>query len=64
MQWVEDLTAVAQVVEEIWVRSLAQCNRLKDLALLQFWAQITATAQIQFLAWEFPCATGVAKKVK
>ena len=31
-QWVKNLTAVAQVTVEVWIRSPAQCSRLKDLA--------------------------------
>ena len=34
-QWVKNLTAVAQVAAEEWVRYLAQCSELKDQALFQ-----------------------------
>jgi len=34
MQWVENLTAAAQVAVEVWVQSPAQPSGLKDLALL------------------------------
>ena len=34
-QWVKNPTAVAQAAEEAWVRSLAWCGGLKDLALPQ-----------------------------
>jgi len=36
-QWVENLTAVAWVAVEAWVRSPARHSGLKDLALLQLW---------------------------
>ena len=35
-------------------------KRSSDLALLWLWYRPAATALIQFLAWELPCATGVA----
>jgi len=31
--WVKNLTVVAQVTMEVWVRSLVWCSGLKDLAL-------------------------------
>ena len=34
-QWVKNSTAAARVTSETQVQSLAQCNGLKDLALLQ-----------------------------
>ena len=30
-QWVKNLTAVARVAVELWVRSPAWCSQLKDL---------------------------------
>ena len=35
---------------------------VKDLALLWLWRRLAATALIQPLAWERPCAPGVALK--
>ena len=33
-----------------------------DLVLLWLWCRLEAVALIQPLAWEFPCAQGVAQK--
>ena len=51
VQWVKNLTAEAQVGSPAW------CSGLKDLALLQL-QQVSASAQIQSLAWELPYAKG------
>ena len=51
---VKNLTAAAQVTEEVWVPSLAQSSRLKDLELPQLWLGL---AQEQ-------CAESVAIKKK
>ena len=41
VQWVKNLTAVAQVaVERVQVRSLAEHSGLKDLVLLQLWCRL------------------------
>ena len=37
---------------------------VKDPALLWLWCRPAAIAQIRPLAWEIPCATGVALKKK
>ena len=37
---------------------------VKDLALLRDPALVTAVAQVQYLAWELPHATGVGQKMK
>ena len=37
-------------------------RRVSDLALLWLWHRLAATALIQPLAWEPPCAVGVALK--
>ena len=42
------------------IPGLAQ--QAKDLALLWLWRRLAATAPIQPLAWEPPCALGVALK--
>ena len=42
-QQVKNLTAVAWITAETWVRSLAWCSELKDPALA------AAVAQVQFL---------------
>ena len=39
-------------------------RRGSDLALLWLWYAPVATASIQPLAWELPCATGAAIKSK
>ena len=44
------------------VPSLASLSGLKDLALLWLWCRPTATDPIPPLAWEPPCALGVALK--
>ena len=38
------------------------CRRGSDMALLWLWPRPAATAQIRPLAWEPPCAVGVALK--
>ena len=50
-QWVKD-----PVLPELWWKS--------NLALLWLWCRLTAAAQIQPLAWEFPYAEGAALKKK
>ena len=47
VQWVKNLTAVAQISTEVQVQSPAQHSGVKDLVL------VTATAQIQSLAGNF-----------
>ena len=42
-QWVKKPTAVAHVIVEVWVQSLAQGSGLKDLALLHL--------QLRFSPW-------------
>ena len=37
---------------------------VKDQALLQLWCRLAATAPVQPLAWELPCAAGMALKRK
>ena len=39
-------------------------RRSSDLALLWLWRRLAAKALIQSLAWERPCATGGALKIK
>ena len=57
--WAKNLTAMAQVVAEAGVQSLAQCSGLKDLVLPQLQHRLQL-AWIQSLAWELPCAMGAA----
>ena len=53
-QWVKNPTAVARVtVEARFHHGQAQWVKGSSMA--------TAVARIQSLAWELPCATGVAK---
>ena len=59
--WVKNPTAMARITVEAWVRSPAQPSGLKDLA---FPDRIAIEARIQSLAWELPCAMGVAIKKK
>ena len=63
-QWVENLTAVAQVTADAWVQSLAQHRGLKDLGVAIAVVLVAAVAQIQSLAREHPCAMGAARKEK
>ena len=56
VQWVKNLTAAAQVAEEVYVRSLDWCGGLKGFGVATAIVQITTTAQIQSLAWEIPYA--------
>ena len=51
VQWVNNLTAAAQVALEAQIPSLAQHSGLKDPVLPQLWL-------IQCLAWELPYAVG------
>ena len=57
VQWVKNLTAVAQVAEEAQVQSPAQCSGLKGLV----W--VAAAAQIQSLVRELPSAVSAAIKL-
>ena len=52
-QWVEDPVAVNCGVGH---------RHSSDLALIWLWCRPLATAQIQPLAWELPCAMGAALK--
>ena len=52
-QWVEDLSGIA-------VSCGVGCRRGSDPLLLWFWCRPVATAPIRPLAWESPCASGVA----
>ena len=51
VQWVENLTAAAQLTVQTWVGSLAQSSGLKDPVVT------AAEAPIQSLAPELPYAT-------
>ena len=51
-QWVKNLTAVAQVDVDAWVRSLAWSNGLKDLVLQQLLhLQCRWQLQLRFSPW-------------
>ena len=56
VQWVKNLTAAAWVAAEAWI--LALCSGLKDPE------EVTASVQIQSLAWELPYAVGTARERK
>ena len=56
LQWVKNLTAVAQVAMEVWVQSLARCNGLKRSG------NAAAVAWIQSLVWELAYAENAAIK--
>ena len=60
VQWVKNLTSVAQIPVEVQVRSLAQHNGLKDLVLLQLWHK--SQLCLGFSPWpgKLPYATGAA----
>ena len=49
VQWVKNLTAEAWVAVEVWVRSLAQQSRLKDLALCRH--NYRSQLQLGFNPW-------------
>ena len=59
-QWVKTLTAVAQVAVEAQVRCPVWCSGFEGSGV----AATVAVAWIQSLAWELPCAAGVAMKLK
>ena len=64
-QWLKNQTAMALIIAEVWVQSLARLNGLKNPTLPQVWyMQVTAMAQIQSLAWELLYVAGVAIKLK
>ena len=63
-QWVKNPTAVAQVAQGAQVGSLARLSGLKGPGVATAVAWVAASAQIQFPAWEFPYAPGVALKKK
>ena len=50
VQWVKNPTAAARVPMEVWVRSLARCSEVNGSGVVAAVAQVTAMAQIQFLA--------------
>ena len=47
--WVKDLTAVARVAVEAWIRSPTQHSGLKDPALPQLWIRLQL--QLGFNPW-------------
>ena len=55
-QWVNNLTAVAQVIEEMWNKSQAPTVVLKDPAMLQWQHRTAAATWVQSLARELPYA--------
>ena len=65
-QWIKNLTAAAQVIAEVQVRSLVQLSGLKDPELPQL--QCESQLQLGFNPWpgnvELPEATGAAIKKK
>ena len=63
---VHSIPGLAQWVKELaWPMSCCVGCRLgSDLALLLLWYRLAAVAPIQLLAWELPCALGVALKSK
>ena len=48
-QWVKNPTAVAGIVAEVWVKSLARRSGLKDLAVLQLW--LILQLWLEFSPW-------------
>ena len=64
VQWVKDLTVVAPVSVEVWVRSWAWCSGLKDSALPQLWLGSKLWFRFISLVWELPYAVGTARKIK
>ena len=49
VQWVKNLTAVAQVTEEVWVQSPTWHSVLKDPELPQLWGR--SQLQLRFNLW-------------
>lgn len=54
VQWVKNMTAVAQVAAEAWVRSPAPCSELKDPVLLQLWLRFNLWPEHFHLPWVWP----------
>ena len=64
VQWVKNMTAVAQVAVEVWVCSLTPAQWVKGSGIAAVMAQLAVVAQIQFLAQEFSYAAGATIKNK
>ena len=48
----------------MWVQSLVLLSGLRIWCCRELWYRLAVTATIRPLAWELPCATGVALKRK
>ena len=64
VQWVKNPITMAWVAVELEVQSLAQCSRVKDLALLQLLHNSQLWLRFNPWAQEFLYATGAAIKIK
>ena len=51
-------------IQNIFTQSSLVAQWVKDLALSLQWLGVAAVVQVQFLAQEFPCAVGMAKKLQ
>ena len=59
-QWVNNLTAMARVMAEVHVQSLAWCSGLKESSIAAAAVQVASAAWIHSLAWELLYAVGRA----
>ena len=53
VQWAKNPTAVVQVSVELWIQSPAQCNGLKDLALVQLRCRLQLWLEFSLLTGNF-----------
>ena len=54
VQWVKNLTAVAQVAMEALAQPLVQCSGLKDLALQLLWLGFSPWSTYYAMPWVLP----------
>ena len=61
-QWVKNPAAMAWVAVEAQFQSLTPVQWVKGSGIAKAVVWVTAAAQIQSMAWEFPSASGAAIK--